>query len=88
MICDALAGFNKKDTQAMIKMRICYLAVLASVFSSNLPAAEAKPNVVLIVADNLEYGDVGCFGSTVNRTPNLVVLRLCVPFSRWLLIDT
>lgn len=55
----------------MIKMRICYLAVLASVFSSNLPAAEAKPNVVLIVADNLGYGDVGCFGSTVNRTPNL-----------------
>ena len=34
-------------------------------------AAEKKPNFILIVADNLGYGDVGCFGSKVNRTPNL-----------------
>ena len=31
----------------------------------------AKPNFVLMVADNLGYGDVGCFGSGVNRTPHL-----------------
>lgn len=33
--------------------------------------AFSKPNVILVVADNLGYGDVGCFGSKVNRTPNL-----------------
>ncbi len=31
----------------------------------------AKPNFVLILCDDLGYGDVGCFGSTKNRTPNI-----------------
>lgn len=41
--------------------------------SSAKPPAESpsKPNFILIVADNLGYGDVGCFGSKINRTPNL-----------------
>ncbi len=30
-----------------------------------------QPNVVLIVCDNLGMGDIGCFGSTLHRTPNL-----------------
>jgi arylsulfatase A-like enzyme len=34
-------------------------------------APPARPNLVLIFADDLGYGDVGPFGSTKNRTPNL-----------------
>ncbi|MBN2325885.1 MAG: sulfatase-like hydrolase/transferase [Candidatus Omnitrophica bacterium] len=33
--------------------------------------AGTKPNFVLIVADDLGYGDIGCYGNRINRTPNL-----------------
>jgi hypothetical protein len=48
-----------------------WAAALPGVFCGAVLGAETKPNFILIVADNLGYGDVGCFGSTVNRTPNL-----------------
>lgn len=34
-------------------------------------AAERAPNVVLIVADDLGYSDVGCYGAQDIRTPNI-----------------
>ncbi len=34
-------------------------------------AAGRKPNVVLIVADDLGYGDLGCYGQEKFKTPNI-----------------
>lgn len=36
-----------------------------------LRAAEARPNILLIYADDVGYGDLSCYGATRVQTPNL-----------------
>ncbi len=51
-------------------MRLITLLILITVCSP-ASAAAPKPNVIVIFCDDLGYGDLGCYGSPVIRTPNL-----------------
>lgn len=53
------------------------LSALVAVAALVLPGAAAepkRPNVVVVLADDVGYGDLGCYGSTKVKTPNLDAL--------------
>ena len=60
-------------------MNRCIVALCCLVFSSQLLAVDAhlsdnlqrKPNLIWIMADDLGYGDLGCYGQKIIATPNL-----------------
>lgn len=44
---------------------------VAALTAASLPAAESKPNIIVILADDVGYGDLSCYGATKVKTPNL-----------------
>jgi arylsulfatase A len=55
----------------MTPRRIHRRAFLACAATAVRAASPRPPNFILILADNLGYGDLGCYGSTRHRTPHI-----------------
>jgi arylsulfatase A-like enzyme len=47
------------------------LAVTAAPAAQDLAATSRPPSIIFILADDLGYGDLGCYGQTKIKTPNL-----------------
>ena len=51
-------------------MRVA-VALLLLLVPASARAAERPPNIVLIVADDLGYRELGCYGQEIIQTPHL-----------------
>jgi arylsulfatase A len=55
-------------------MKYCILALIlvcSAGVSSHAQSKKQKPNIIFIMADDLGWGELGCYGNTYNETPNL-----------------
>ena len=57
----------------MKPLRAVVLSALAA-WGSGLSAAPARPNLILIFADDMGYADPGCYGGKLAATPNIDAL--------------
>ena len=58
-------------------------SALPAVAQQSPASTEVKPNVIIINVDDLGYGDIGCYGATKVKTPNIdrlasVALRMLI----------
>ena len=67
----AIKQYLYKEQTASTTMNKKGLLLLGTAMMGGAVAAQEKPNIIVVLCDDLGYGDVGCYGQPYIKTPNL-----------------
>jgi arylsulfatase A len=63
-----LTCYQQFVSRCSFSAALCCLSLLSC---ADVRSEEARPNVLIVICDDLGYGDLGCFGHPKIQTPNL-----------------
>jgi arylsulfatase len=79
LLASLLAAFGRAiqnsdvNPLALVRVGYCFVALVLLAGIARVHAAAPRPNIIVILADDVGYSDIGCFGGEI-QTPNLDAL--------------
>ena len=64
-------AMNNRSLKPWLTLAFVFVLGVTASATSGIAQAAEQPNMIFIMADDLGYGDVGCFGQSVIATPRL-----------------
>ena len=61
---------TETNTKTILPRRAVFVGLTATLIGAQAFAASPKPNIIVILSEDVGYGDLGCYGATKILTPN------------------